>query len=153
MAALHQKPDSIDFPQVEPFLYDTVTFKYNNAVMKGQYTVKNQRTYGISKVKVLSVKSSFTDDEMNLVISNHFPKLFSSGNYRSNMTLGQFKIEAKGQFNVSLYDVTAKWTIKGKLQNINGEDYMVINTFDVLPEARDMRIAATGIFPSEELSN
>lgn len=62
-------------------------------------------------------------------------------------------IISKGQFNVSLFDVTAKWTLKGKLQNINGEDYMIINTFDVLPEARDMKISATGIFPSEELSN
>lgn len=96
LSALHEKSDDKFFPQVEPFLYDTVTFKYNNPVMKGQYTVKNQRTYGISKVKVLSVKSDFTNDEMRLVISNHFPKLFSTGNYRSNMTLGQFKIEAKG---------------------------------------------------------
>lgn len=96
LSALHEKPDSIDFPQVEPFLYNTVTFKYNNPALKGQYTIKNQRTYGISKVKVLNVKSTFTDNEMKLVVSNHFPKIFSSGNYRSNMTLGHFKIEAKG---------------------------------------------------------
>lgn len=51
-----------------------------------------------------------------------------------------------------MYDVTNKWTIKGKLQNINGEDYMVITTFDVLPELRDMKISATGLFPNEELS-
>lgn len=102
ISALHEKPDTIDFPQIEPFVYDTVTFKYNNPMMKGQYTIKNQRTYGISKVKVLTVKSSFTDDEMMLVISNHFPKLFSTGNYRSNMTLGQFKIEAKGKKKINI---------------------------------------------------
>lgn len=51
-----------------------------------------------------------------------------------------------------MYDVTTKWTIKGKLQNINDEDYMIINTFDVLPEARDMKISATGLFPDEQLS-
>lgn len=171
ISALHEKPESIDFPQVEPFIYETVTFKYNNAAMKGLYTIKNQRTYGISKVKVMSVKSSFDNDEMKLVVSNHFPKLFSTGTYRSNMTIGHFRIEAKGlilifkflkfclifnnfqgEFNVSMYDVTAKWNIKGKLKKIDGEDYMVVNSFDVLPEARDMKISATGLFPDEQLS-
>lgn len=57
-----------------------------------------------------------------------------------------------GQFNVSLIDVLAKWTIKGKLQKINGEDFMVVNSFDVLPEPKEVKISATGLFPDEELS-
>lgn len=51
-----------------------------------------------------------------------------------------------------MFDVTNKWTIKGKLTKINGEEYMVINQFDVLPDVRDMKISATGLFPNEELS-
>lgn len=100
LSALHEKPETIDFPQVEPFTYDSVTFTYNNPnFVQGSNTIKNPRTYGISKVKVLKVKSEFKNDEMNLVVSNHFPKLFSTGNYKSNMTLGIFKIEAKGERN------------------------------------------------------
>lgn len=98
LSALHEKPETIDFPKVEPFTYDLVTFTYNNPnFVYGTNTIRNQRTYGISKVKVLKVKSEFENDEMNLVVSNHFPKLFSTGNYKSNMTLGIFKIEAKGK--------------------------------------------------------
>jgi hypothetical protein len=54
---------------------------------------------------------------------------------------------------VSIYDITAKWTIKGKLEKVNGEEYMNIYQFDVLPEARDMKMSASGLFPDEELSN
>lgn len=99
MKALHEKPEEIDFPQVDPFYYESVTFKYNTSTYRGQYTIRQQNTYGISKVKVLSVKSAFSDDEMKLVISNHFPKIFSTGNYKSNITIGPLKVEAKGRFN------------------------------------------------------
>lgn len=53
---------------------------------------------------------------------------------------------------MSLIDVITKWTIKGKLQKINGEDFMVVNSFDVLPEPKDVKISATGLFPDEDLS-
>ena len=54
--------------------------------------------------------------------------------------------------NVSFVDVDSKWTIEGKLKNIDGEDFMVINKFDSLPEAKEMKISMSGLFPDEELS-
>lgn len=49
-------------------------------------------------------------------------------------------------------DVTAKWNIKGKLEKVNGEDYMKVYQFNILPEAKDMKISVSGIFPDENLS-
>jgi hypothetical protein len=153
LSALHQKPESIDFPTVEPFTYDTVTFKYNNPdFVQGWFTIRDQKSYGMSRAKVIKVKSDFTDEEMKLQAVVNFPKLFSTGNYRSNISLGVFKMESKGQFNVSMYDVTAKWTIKGKLEKKDGEDFMNVYQFDVLPEAKSMKISASGLFPEEKLS-
>jgi len=154
LSALHQKPDSINFPSVEPFEYDTVTLKYNNPnFVQGWFTIRDQKSYGISRAKVINVKSEFSDEEMKLQAVVNFPKLFTTGNYKSNITLGVFKIESKGQFNVSMYDVTAKWTIEGKLEEIEGEKFMNIYKFDVLPEAKNMKISASGLFPDQELSN
>ncbi|XP_070504275.1 protein takeout-like [Chironomus tepperi] len=153
LSSLHQKPDSIDFPSVEPFVYDTVTFKYNSPnFVQGWFTIQDQKNYGISRAKVINVKSDFTDEEMELQAIVNFPKLFTIGNYKSNISLGVFKIESKGQFNVSMYDVTAKWTIKGKLEQKEGEKYMNIYQFDVLPEAKNMKISASGLFPDQELN-
>ncbi|KAL7039515.1 hypothetical protein ACKWTF_000007 [Chironomus riparius] len=153
LSALHQEPNSIDFPSIEPFVYDTVTFKYNNpGFVQGWFTVRDQKSYGISRAKVINLKSDFTDEEMELQAIVNFPKLFTIGNYKSNISLGVLKIESKGQFNVSTYDVTAKWTIKGKLEEKKGEKFMKIHQFDVLPEAKNMKISASGLFPDQELN-
>lgn len=153
LAALHEKPESIDFPSVEPFTYDAVTFRYNNPdFVQGWFTIRNPKSYGISRAKILKVKSDFTKDEMKLQAVVNFPKLFSTGDYKSNISLGVFKMESKGQFNISMIDVTAKWTIKGKLAQKDGENFMNVYQFDVFPEARDMKMSATGLFPDEELS-
>lgn len=153
LSALHKKPEAIDFPSVEPFTYDTVTFRYNNPnFIQGWLSIRDQKNYGMSKAKVLKVKSDFTDDEMKLQAEVNFPKLFTTGKYKSNMSFGVLKFESKGEFNVSMYDVIAKWTIKGKLENRNGEDYMNVYEFDVLPEVKNVKYSASGLFPDEELS-
>ncbi|KAG5675595.1 hypothetical protein PVAND_005488 [Polypedilum vanderplanki] len=149
LTALHEKPDTLDFPTLEPFIYDKVTFRYNNPdFVNGWFTIRNQKTYGTSRVKILKVKSEFTEDEMKLNAVVNFPKLFSTGNYKSNITLGVFKMESKGQFNITMLDVTAKWTLLGKIEN----GFMNIHQFDVLPEAAKMNMSATGLFPDEELN-
>lgn len=106
----------------------------------------------MSRGKVRSVKSDFDNGQMTIQAETFFPKLFSSGAYNSNMTFNAFKIQSKGQYNITMKDVVAKWNIKGKLENINGEDYMKVHYFDILPEANDMKISVSGVFPDENLS-
>lgn len=153
LPTLRTKTENIDFPPVDPFTYDSVTFNYKNSnLLNGGFTVKDVRTYGMSRGKVRSVKSDFTDDEMTIQAEMFFPKIFSTGNYKSNMTFNAFKIESKGQYNITMKDVVGKWNIKGKLEKIDGEDYMKVYKFDILPEANDMKISVSGLFPDEALS-
>lgn len=150
---LRKGHDNIDLPPIDPFVYDSVSFNYKNSqLLTGQFTLKNVKTFGMSRGKVQSVKSDFTDDEMTIHADVFIPKIFSTGNYKSNMTFNAFKMEAKGQYNVTMKQVTAKWNIKGKLVSIDGEDYMNIYHFDITPEANDMKISVSGIFPDENLS-
>lgn len=153
LAALHKKQDGLDFPSLEPFPTEPVTFNYNTPnLVKGWFSFTDQLSYGMSRVKINDVESDFIGDEMSLKVTVFFPKILTTGNYRANVSVGSLKFVSKGQFNISLVDVTAKWTIKGKLENRNGENYMKVNLFDVVPEPKDMKFSATGIFPDEQLS-
>jgi Haemolymph juvenile hormone binding protein (JHBP) len=81
-----------------------------------------------------------------------FPKIFATGSYKSNMTFNAFRLHSKGQYNVTMKDVTGRWNIKGKLEKVDGEDYMKVYKFDLDPEANDMKFSVSGLFTDENLS-
>lgn len=140
----------IDLPAIDPFTYDSVTFSYKNSdLLNGVFTLRKVKTYGMSRGKVQTVKSDFKDDTMTIQAEVFFPKLFSTGNYNSNMSMNGVKVQSKGQYNITLKDVKAKWNIKGK---VDGNGFMQLNKFDIFPEANDMKISASGIFPDQNLS-
>ena len=151
--SLRKKSDNFDLPPLDPFIYDSITFNYTNSnFLAGTSTVKDVKTYGMTRGKVLRVKSDFKNDEMNVKAEMLFPKLYSTGFYTSNMTLSAFELKSKGQYNVTLKNVKVIWNVKGKLQNINGENYMKVYKFEVSPEAEEMRFSVSGLFADEALS-
>lgn len=154
LPTLRNKKDSLQLPSVDPFSYDSVSFSFKNSdLLVGGFNLQDVKTYGMSRGKVENVKSEFIDDEMTIRANLFFPKLFSTGNYKSNMTLSLFRLKSKGQYNITMKEVKAKWNIKGKLEKENdGETYMKIYKFDILPVANEMQISASGLFPDEQLS-
>lgn len=153
----HKKIENIDLPSFDPFTYDSISFNYDahqlyNNFLRGTYTVRNVKTYGMSRGKVRSVKSDFSNDQMVIQANVFFPKVFLTGTYLTNMTFNSFKIDSKGKYNVTMKDVTCKWNIKGKQENIDGEAYMKIYQFDIFPEPNDLKAAISGLFPNEILS-
>lgn len=81
-----------------------------------------------------------------------FPKIFLTSSYNSNITLNQLVVQSKGIFNLTMKHVSAKILIKGKLKNIDGEDYMEVYKFQMDPNPKGMKFSVTGIFPDETLS-
>lgn len=153
LPSLRKKSENIELPPIDPFFYETVTFSYRNSnLITGSFNVNDVKTYGMSRAKILKVKSDFPNDEMIIHADLIFPKLFSTGLYTSNMTVSAFQLNSKGQYNVTMKNVKVKWIIRGKLENVGGEDYMKIYKFDVTPEAEDMKLSVSGLFADENLS-
>lgn len=153
LPALRTKIANIDFPAVDPFSYETMTFNYKNSnLLSGSFTVTDIKTYGMSRLTVKKVVSKFVDDEMSIEADLFFPKLFSTGDYKSNMTFNLFQLHSKGLYNVTMKDVVGKWNIKGKLEKIDGEEYMKVYKFDLDPDANSMKFSISGLFPDETLS-
>jgi hypothetical protein len=153
LPALRGKVPNIDFPSVDPFSYETMSFDYKNSnLLSGGFTVTDVKTYGMSRCTVKRVVSNFTDNEMQIQADLFFPKLLSTGAYTSNMTFNLFQLHSKGQYNVTMKDVSGKWNIKGKLQKIDGEDYMIVHKFDLDPDAKSIKFSITGLFEDQTLS-
>ena len=139
---------------LDPFTYDSITLNYKNTnSIVGTFTVRDVRTYGFSRnAKMRKVKTEFTDDTMVIQGELSVPKIFSTGNYTSNMNFNSFKIASQGQYNVTMKDIVSKLSIKGKLETIDGEDYMKVYKFDFVPTIENMKMSLSGLFPDPTLS-
>ena len=151
--SLRKKSDIFDLPPMDPFLYESITFNYTNSnFMAGTFTIKDVKSFGMTRSKVLRVKSDFKNDEMNIKAEVLVPKLFSTGFYTSNVTLSAFELNSKGQYNVTLKNVKIRMNLKAKLEKVNGEGYMKVYRFDATPDAEEMRLSVSGLFADETLS-
>lgn len=154
LPSLRNKVDNFDLQSIDPFSYESLMFNYKNSeAFVGSFNLKNVKTYGMSRGKVESVKSDFANDELSIQANLFFPKLFSTASYQSNVSLNFLQFISKGQYNLTLKDVKAKWNIKGKLDKKEDEElYMKVNKFEISFEADDLKISATGLLPDENLS-
>lgn len=138
---------------MDPFRYDSITLNFGESqLVNGIATAKNITSYGMSRAKVLRVKALLKDDEMVVQAEVLMPKISSRGLYLADMTVGGLKLNSKGQYNVTLKNVKIRWNLKGKLQKRNGEDYMKVYKMDIFPDAEDLKISLSGLFPDENLS-
>lgn len=154
LPSLRHEIPNFDLPAMEPYAAEWFQFRFkNDYVMNGISNLTNVRTHGITRAKVRSIKSDFQNGQMKLEIGVFFNKLYSTGNYSSRFVLSSFlTFNSKGTYKISLKDVYSKWTIRGKLENVNGEDFMKVYQFDVDPEANDIKIYFSGLTPDENLS-
>ena len=150
---LREKHENWNFVTVEPFATDSLFINYQNTnQFTGNFNLRKVKFFHLSRFKVLSVKSNFTDDQMLIRCEFFYPKIFLTSFYKSNMTLNQLVFESKGIFNLTMKQVSAKILIKGKLKNVDGEDYMEVYKFQMDPDPKGMQFSITGIFPDETLS-
>lgn len=153
MTTKHENTENFIYPQFDPFFYEQASFVFRNSdILGGTFTVKNIKMYGFSKCQVMRVKTTFNSTAMQLLAEVNFPKLFQSGQYKSNFTLRSFKLQSQGQYNTTMKDVSMKWLIKGSTVKINEEEYLKVNRFDAIPDPADVKFSIAGLFPDKPLS-
>jgi hypothetical protein len=153
LPSLRQKPEKIDFPPLEPLKYDRVAFNYKTSdVLSGGFIIRNTKAYGLSYSKIRNLKSNFTENHMKIEIEMGTKEIFITGDYKGNLTFRDINLNSRGKFNVTMIKTVGKMIIKGRLETIDGENYMKVYSFDVFPNPRDMKFSISGLFPDETLS-
>jgi hypothetical protein len=140
------------YMSLDPYVYNTFNGQLQNMIFDGKYSVKNLTTVGLTDALVKNVKSEFTDFGMKLELDLFFPKLMSSGSYKTNLLLAGIKIVSKGTFNATLWNLNNKWTLKGKLVNINGEKFMKFYDTEIDCNIEDLKATVSGVFDDPTLS-
>lgn len=140
------------FIPLEPMISEEIPVDLNNAFMSGGFLLSNVKIYGASQAQIKNVKSSFNDFGMKLQLDLLLPKITATGAYKSDVLLAAIKILSKGKFDLAMLDVTSKWTMKGKLVNRSGDQFMEIFETDIVLDIRDVNINFTGLFENESLS-
>lgn len=145
LLGLEKNPTYYSDLQFEPLLYGPITFKYDyENFIKGWFRFEDCKCYGLQDAKVLKVKSYFTDKEIKIHALLKHPRLFATGNYAGSGELSPIKYANHGSFNVTILDVTAKWTVRGTIVNRNGEEFLNIDYFDINPDAKGMKFEVSG---------
>ena len=140
------------FIPMDPFFHENFNGFLKNTLIDGKFAVKNVKTLGMTNALVKNVKSQFNGFGMKLELDLFFPKLSSTGLYKTNFLLSNVKILSKGQFNVTLFNVNNKWSLKGKLVNIDGEQFMEIYDTDIEMDVGDAKVEFSGVFENQILS-
>ncbi|CRL01376.1 CLUMA_CG014221, isoform A [Clunio marinus] len=145
--------ENIGIQSMDPFIYEKLSFNIqNNNLLMGKVDVKDVLNYGFSSGVIQSLESNITDEEMSINGKVFFPKMFVSGKYESNVAFNAFRFVSRGQYNVTMKDITAKWNIKSKLVDVNGEAHMKAHYFEIIPEVGSMKFSISGLFPDKSLN-
>lgn len=152
----HDNKTSVNIPIFDPFTVNSVSLNLNFNLQQfrgGELRVKNLKNHGFSKLKVSKVKANFTDETLDLLAKFVLPKIHLSALYKTSFSLSGAKVDAKGQFNTTAKEVMIKASLKGKVKEVDGENYMHVDKFKIdIYDIKDMRISVNGLFREPELS-
>ncbi|XP_057338860.1 uncharacterized protein LOC130676554 [Microplitis mediator] len=132
----------IDLPQLDPFHLDVMSTDYEFGEVTGKIVVRNVKSYGLAKTRFLSIRSNHEDNRYRLEIDLEIPKMFVEGDFKSDGTIGSFNVMGKGEFNVSMEDVSGTMTLEGEIIN----DRWVLDKFNFMPEVGNMKVWASDLF-------
>ncbi|XP_055598035.1 putative beta-carotene-binding protein [Uranotaenia lowii] len=149
---LHGGIPSIGFPSIDPYTQESNYFEYKNDKIFGSLHVRNGKSYGLSRAQIRDVRATADDNSLQMEVDVLFPKVVSEGKYKGEGRFNAIKVVSKGYFNVTTLDVKVTWKFVGRVAERNGEQYMMIENFDMNPEVGDMKIYATGLFPDPGLN-
>lgn len=151
---LRENDPDFDLPIIDPYTHDGLNFMFKND--KTGYivvsNVTNIKAVGLSRAKIRSVKSKFCDREMKLRFEFFVRDFTTTGNYSSTVTLAALKFNSQGSFKIAMKDVYFNLTIKGKLEKINGEEFMKVYYLNFIPEANDIKLHFSKLSPFPSLS-
>lgn len=143
---------SIGFPAIDPYTQESSYFEYRNQQITGSLHIKNSKTYGMSQAQIRDVRAGADDDSFRMDVDVRFPKLIVEGKFKGEGRFNNIKAVSKGYFNITFTEVTTTWKMSGRTTERNGEQYLLVEKFDMSPEVGDMKIFATGLFADPGLN-
>lgn len=149
---LRQGMPSLNIPPLDPYTINGTTFEYKRGEMSAMLTLKTATFYGMTNTEIRDVRTTIDENGMTSEIDAFIPTMRAQGLYKGVGKFNNFKINAKGTFNMTFTNTAVTTKTKGVFETRDGEQYLKIVGYDLIPSIGDLKVEMTGLFPDPELS-
>ncbi|XP_037033894.1 uncharacterized protein LOC119072724 [Bradysia coprophila] len=149
---LQKGMDYLNIPPIDPYTVNGTTFEYKRGDIAATLNVKTVTFHGMSKAQIKDVRTKIDELGMSTEIDVFMPRIYAEGLYKATGKVNSFKINAKGTFNMTFKDTAITQKMKGVFETVDGERYLRIESYDIIPTIGDLKVQMTGIFPDPELN-
>jgi len=144
----------LNITTLDPFYLNEYLMHFDSPQIEGKSLFKDVYNHGLGSIKIVDVRALVEDPEkLELQVDFYMPKVISNGKFKGEGRIGQIPIMGKGVFNVTSYDVTGSWLLRGNAIELDGQRHMRIKDVGMKLDIGDMKIYATNMINgSPELS-
>jgi hypothetical protein len=142
----------LNIPPIDPYTVNGTTFDYKRGDISATLNVRTATFRGMSKAQIKDVRTKIDDYGMSTEIDVFIPRIYAEGLYKASGKVNSFKINAKGAFNITFKDTATTQKMKGVFETRDGERYLKIESYDIVPTIGDLKVQMTGIFPDPEMN-
>ncbi|XP_072764812.1 circadian clock-controlled protein daywake [Anoplolepis gracilipes] len=114
----------LGYPEVEPIILDELHIALGGGPDGYRAQFKNITARGVSALRVIGLRSRLTDDEVQLQLTFHIPKIRAAARYRSSGTLILVQASGAGDYWGQYEGVDGKVFIRAKPFLVEGRRYL-----------------------------
>lgn len=142
----------MNIPPIDPYTVNGTTFEYKRGDISATLNIKTVTFRGLSKTQIKDVRTKIDDYGMSTEIDVFMPRLYAEGLYKASGKVNAFKINAKGAFNMTFKDTFTTHKMNSVFETRDGQQYLKVKSYDMIPSIGDLKVQMTGIFPDPEMS-
>ncbi|CAH2050323.1 unnamed protein product, partial [Iphiclides podalirius] len=141
-------------PAIDPFYQKELKLEYNNNQITVKMIVSEIYVEGVTESTVKDVRLRAEDESFLLEIDMFTSQIFCKGRYSGGGSFNALRINATGDFNTTISDLTYTWKLEGTPEKVDGETYVKITSFYMRPDVGNMVTHLTNENPdSKELTD
>ncbi|XP_020278637.1 uncharacterized protein LOC109852160 [Pseudomyrmex gracilis] len=138
-----------DFPSLDPLVYTHGTATFETGEIRGEVTLSNTTAKGLKENRFTNARANLLDNIFRLELDFVVPRILLEGYVTAQGSLGAFRMNGKGPFNLTIDNVEGTYDLTGHVTN----DTWVVEHFTTLPSVRKMKIYLEEIFNSKEIND
>ncbi|KPJ16707.1 Circadian clock-controlled protein [Papilio machaon] len=156
LVAMKNGIKDLGVPAIDPYHQKELKMEYTNnqASISGKVLVTDTYVEGVIESTVKDVRLRAEDDSFHMEIDMFSPQIFCKGRFSGGGSYNVLRVNASGDFNTTMSDLTYTWKLDGTPEQIDGETYVRIKSFYMRPDVGNMVTHMTNENPdSKELTD
>ncbi|XP_068626665.1 circadian clock-controlled protein daywake-like [Battus philenor] len=153
LVAMKDGIKELGLPPIDPYHQKELKMEYNNNQISAKIVVSDIYVGGVTDSTVKDVRLRADDDSFHMEIDMFTKQIYSIGRYSGGGSYSDLRINATGEFNTTMSDLTYTWKLDGTPEKIDGDTYVRITDFYMRPDVGNMVTRLTNENPdSRELT-